>query len=85
MDERQALLAAFGASVRGRRLTAASPGGRSPSQEELAELAGLHRTYIGDVERGTRNVSLVNIARISQALGVPMSVLLKDTEERLAG
>lgn len=46
------------------------------SQEELAERADLHRTYIGDIERGVRNVSLVNIAKIAAALELPISRLL---------
>ncbi len=46
------------------------------SQEELAFKAGLHRTYISDIERGTRNISLVNIEKISKALGVPMEKLV---------
>ncbi|ARP44653.1 Regulatory protein MunI (plasmid) [Geobacillus thermodenitrificans] len=41
------------------------------SQEELAFRCGLHRTYISDIERGTRNVSLENIERIAHALNVP--------------
>lgn len=50
------------------------------SQEQLAEKAGLHRTYVGAVERGERNVSLDNILAISRALGVSVSTLLKDVE-----
>ena len=38
------------------------------SQEELAHRAGIHRTYIGDIERGARNPALVNICRIAKAL-----------------
>lgn len=47
------------------------------SQERLAELCDLHRTYISDVERGERNVSLVNIEKICKALGVSISSIFK--------
>lgn len=50
---------------------------RGISQEELAELADLHRTYVGSVERGERNVSIDNIERLSKALGLDVVDLLR--------
>jgi transcriptional regulator with XRE-family HTH domain len=46
------------------------------SQEKLAELAGLHRTYVSTMERGLRNVSLINIERLAHALDVSMAKLM---------
>ncbi|WP_158791470.1 helix-turn-helix domain-containing protein [Granulicella sp. L60] len=52
---------------------------RGYSQEELAERAGLHRNYVGSVERGERNVALENIVKLAKAL----SVRTKDLFESL--
>jgi transcriptional regulator with XRE-family HTH domain len=59
----------FGARIRELRT------GKNWSQEELADRCGLHRTYIGAVERGEQNVSLVNIDRLAHTLGVSLAEL----------
>ena len=46
------------------------------SQEDLALKSGLHRTYISDIERGSRNLSLKNIEKIAKALGIKPQDLL---------
>lgn len=51
--------------------------GRRVSQERLAEMSGLHRTYIGHVERGEVNPALYNIVRIAAVLGVDPGELVK--------
>ena len=71
MDE-SSLLIRFGDRVRTERLTLGL------SQEKLAFDCGLDRTYISGIERGKRNLSLVNIHRLATALGLPAADLLKD-------
>jgi len=51
------------------------------TQEQLAEHAGVHYKYLGDVERGVRNPALFNITRIARALGVPVAALFMDERE----
>ena len=48
------------------------------SQEELADIAGLHRTYVGSVERGERNISIDNMERLANALKIRIQDLLND-------
>lgn len=50
---------------------------RNLSQEKLAEFAGLHRTYIGMIERAEKNITLCNMEKIAKALGVNICDLLK--------
>jgi transcriptional regulator with XRE-family HTH domain len=50
---------------------------RGLSQERLADLAGIHRTYLSSLERGERNVSLDNIHALARALGVPAADLFE--------
>jgi transcriptional regulator with XRE-family HTH domain len=65
-------LAKFGRAVRAARQA------RHLSQEELADLSGLHRNYVGGIERGERNVGIKALFRISKAFGVHPDDLLAD-------
>jgi len=67
-------LVAFGLAVRQQR------GRLALSQEELAERSNLHRTYISGVERGQRNIGLLNVHKVAAALGVSASDLLASAE-----
>ena len=49
---------------------------RGLSQEALAALAGLHRTYVGSIERAERNISIDSMERLAEALGLDVSDLL---------
>jgi transcriptional regulator with XRE-family HTH domain len=72
------LLLAFGRAVRTLRAA------RGLSQEALADEAHLHRTYVGSIERGERNVSLLNLDRLAQALDVDLATLMRETDRRRA-
>ncbi len=50
------------------------------SQEALAELAGIDRSYMGGIERGEHNLAIVNLLKITDALGVKASLLLNESE-----
>lgn len=64
------ILIKFGKKVREERLK------KNISQEELAALAGVHRTYIGMIERAEKNITLVNIQKIAKALGISLEKLM---------
>jgi len=64
--DKKAILLKFGQRVRDLRKQ------KNISQEKLAELADLHRTYIGMIERGEKNLTLLNIEKLSIALDIPI-------------
>ena len=70
-SEPSSVLLAFGARVRAARQRVGI------SQEELADRAGLDRTYISGIERGQRNVALVNLLRLATALGTDAGALVE--------
>lgn len=71
-SKKNKILVEFGNRVRQLRME------RNISQEKLAEYADLHRTYIGMIERGEKNITLKNIEKISKALHVQISELFLD-------
>jgi transcriptional regulator with XRE-family HTH domain len=73
-DSKEDIKQRFGLAVRKRRLELGI------SQEDLAHRCQLHRTYIGDIERGERNVSLQNIEKILEALEIRISVFFERYE-----
>jgi transcriptional regulator with XRE-family HTH domain len=74
--------ATFGRRVAAARHELGARRGDRISQERLADLAGLHRTYIGHVERGEVNPSLVNILQIAAALEIDAADLVRDLQPR---
>jgi len=73
------IVSAFGQRVREERIK------QGLSQEELAEKAGVHRTYIGMIERGEKNITLGNIEKIAIALEVSISHLLDESDDWIEG
>lgn len=69
MNEKIQVLKQFGNKVREERLE------KGLSQEELAEKAGVHRTYVGMIERAEKNITLKNIQKVAKALDLPISDL----------
>ena len=67
---RNKILVQFGEKVREERLK------QGLSQEELASRAGVHRTYIGMIERAEKNITLSNIDKIANALGISLEKLM---------
>jgi len=55
------------------------------SQEEFAAKVGLHRTYVGSVERGERNISINNLIKIANALSSRLSELVREAEANCPG
>jgi transcriptional regulator with XRE-family HTH domain len=70
LSRSEELLTNIGSAVAKRR------GELGLSQEQLADQAGLHRTYISDVERGMRNLSVLTLERIADALDIPVGALM---------
>lgn len=70
-DSEHEITITFGSRIRALRTA------RGISQEELAIASNLDRTYIGGIERGERNLSLVNIVKISRALEVSLSDIFR--------
>jgi transcriptional regulator with XRE-family HTH domain len=70
------LLGALGAAVRSLRVA------HGMTQEGLAESAGLHTTYVSDVERGLRNIGVINLDHLASALSVDLVALMREVQDR---
>ena len=73
--EQKDILLFFGQNVKKYRVL------KGLSQEKLAEMTDLHRTYIGMIERAEKNITLVNIYKIARALNMEISMLFQDKEK----
>ncbi len=67
---RDPVLVSFGQAIKQARAEA------GVSQEQLAHLAGIDRSYMSSIERGEQNVGLISMHRVAQALGLPLAVLV---------
>lgn len=74
MGKRDNLLAAFGRNLRKYREA------KELTQEALAEKSDMDRTYISDIERGTRNPGIKNVARLAKAIGVSSAKLMEGVD-----
>jgi transcriptional regulator with XRE-family HTH domain len=77
--EVQELLKALGLRIRELRAK------QGYSQEAFADVCGVHRTFMGTIERGESNLSFQNLVKVSKALGITLSQLLSGIEKRAAG
>lgn len=66
------VLKKFGEKVKKERLK------QKLSQEDLAKKAGVHRTYIGMIERAEKNITLINVEKVAGGLGIEVSEIFKD-------
>jgi transcriptional regulator with XRE-family HTH domain len=73
---KEQILVKFGKRVRKERLK------KKLSQEQLAEIAGVHRTYIGMVERAEKNITLLNIEKIAIALDIKVPELFDNDDNK---
>jgi len=77
MDREECYTKALGQAVRTMRKA------KNYSQESFADAVGLHRTYMGSVERGEKNLTIRNIVKVADTLGINPSALLAEAEKLL--
>ena len=74
----QEIVKALGQRIRELRLK------QGYSQEDFADHCGVHRTFMGTIERGETNLSFLNLVKVSEGLGITLSELLSGLEKRAA-